>query len=90
MIEIQDTVIQEELSKIPPLTRETYFLTDSIASRIEFVMKEKGINKKQLAQLTHKKPSEITKWLGGGHNFTCKTLVLISHALGEKIIQVVQ
>lgn len=31
-----------------------------------------------------------TKWLGGGHNFTCKTLVLISNALGEKIIQVVQ
>ena len=29
------------------------------------------------------------KWLGVGHNFTCKTLVLISNALGEKIIQVV-
>ena len=90
MIDFYDSIFQEELSKIPPLTRETYFLTDSIASRIEFVMKKKGINKKQLAQLTQKKPSEITKWLGGGHNFTCKTLVLISHALGEKIIQVVQ
>ena len=53
-------------------------------------MKAKGINKMQLAQLTHKKPSEVTKWLGGRHNFTCKTLVLISNALGEKIIQVVQ
>ena len=90
MIEIHDNLLKEELTKIPPLTRETYFLTDAIASRIESVMKEKGINKNQLAQLTHKKPSEITKWLGGEHNFTCKTLVLISNALGEKIIQVVQ
>ena len=90
MIEIHDSLLKEELGKIPPLTRETYFLTDAIASRIESVMKAKGINKKQLAQMTHKKPSEITKWLGGGHNFTCKTLVLISNALGEKIIQVVQ
>ena len=90
MIEIHDSLLKEELAKIPPLTRETYFLTDAIAARIESVMKTKGINKKQLAQMTHKKPSEVTKWLGGGHNFTCKTLVLISDALGEKIIQVVQ
>ena len=89
MIEIYDNLFKEELVKIPPLTRETYFLTDAIAARIESVMKAKGINKKQLAQLTHKNPSEVTKWLGGGHNFTCKTLVLISNALGEKIIEVV-
>lgn len=90
MIEIHDSLFKEELDKIPPLTRETYFLTDAIAVRIELVMKKKGINKKQLAQLTHKKPSEVTKWLSGEHNFTCKTLVLISNALGEQIIQVVQ
>ena len=88
MIEIYDDILREELAKIPPLTRQTYFLTDSIAARIETIMKAKGISKKQLAELTHKRPSEISKWLAGGHNFTCKTLVLISNALGEDLIQV--
>ena len=88
MIEIYDDILREELAKIPPLTRQTYFLTDSIAARIEAIMKAKGISKKQLAELTHKRPSEISKWLAGGHNFTCKTLVLISNALGEDLIQV--
>ena len=32
MIEIHDSLFKEELAKIPPLTRETYFLTDAIAS----------------------------------------------------------
>ena len=88
MIEIYDDILREEVAKIPPLTRQTYFLTDSIAARIEAIMKTKGISKKQLAELTHKRPSEISKWLAGGHNFTCKTLVLISNALGEDLIQV--
>lgn len=88
MIEIYDDILREELAKIPPLTRQTYFLTDSIAARIEAIMRTKGISKKQLAELTHKRPSEISKWLAGGHNFTCKTLVLISNALGEDLIQV--
>ena len=88
MIEIYDDILREELAKIPPLTRQTYFLTDSIAARMEAIMKAKGISKKQLAELTHKRPSEISKWLSGGHNFTCKTLVLISNAIGEDLIQV--
>ena len=70
ILNIFDTAFNEKLAKIPPLTRETYFLTDAIAARIESVMKTKGISKKRLAELTHKRPSEVTKWLGGGHNFT--------------------
>ncbi|MBR1514544.1 MAG: helix-turn-helix transcriptional regulator [Bacteroidales bacterium] len=88
MIEIYDNILREELAKIPPLTRQTYLLTDSIAARIDAIMKTKGMSKKQLAELTHKRPSEVTKWLAGGHNFTCKTLVLISNALGEDLVQV--
>ena len=76
--------------KIPPLTRETYFLTDAIAERIDAIMKEKGISKKQLAELTHRRPSDVTRWLGGGHNFTCKTIAMIQQALGEKIVEVVK
>ena len=84
MIEIHDDILREELAKIPPLTRETYFLTDDIAERIDAIMKQKGISKKQLAELTHRRPSDVTRWLGGGHTFTCKPIAMIQVAVEEK------
>ena len=42
------------------------------------------------AELTHRRPSDVTRWLGGGHNFTCKTIAMIQLALGEKIVEVVK
>ena len=88
MIEVFDDILRDELAKIPPLTRETYFLTDAIAERIDAIMKEKGISKKQLAELTHRRPSDVTRWLGGGHNFTLSTLARISVVLDVPLISV--
>ena len=87
---IYDDLLQEELSKITPLQKATYRLSDSIAERIEQIMKNKGISKKQLSELTRRRPSEVTKWLSGSHNFTCKTIALISMALGEELVSVTQ
>lgn len=85
-----DKGLQQELNAIPLEIKETYKITDSIAKKIEDVMNKKGISKKQLAEKTHKQPSEITKWLAGGHNFTCKTIALISMALNEPIIKITE
>ena len=71
---IYDDLLQEELSKTTPLQRATYLLSDSIAERMDQIMKNKGISKKQLSELTQRRPSEVTKWLSGSHNFTCKTI----------------
>lgn len=87
-IEIYSPIVREANSRITDVEWETDVLTESIASRIDQVMKEKGISKKQLAELTHRRPSDVTRWLGGGHNFTCKTIALIQHALGESVIQI--
>lgn len=81
---------REVMESITPLERATSDLTDGIAGRIDTVMKHKGINKMELAKRTGHRPSEVTKWLGGGHNFTCKTIALISQALGEDLIRVVK
>jgi hypothetical protein len=35
-----------------------------------------------------KRDSEISKWLGGGHNFTIATIAKIEAVLGEDIISV--
>ena len=55
------------------------------AEQIEAAMKERGLGKKQFAELMHKNPSEVTKWLSGKHNFTIALLEDISKALGVRI-----
>ena len=90
MMKFFSDIVREEFDKITPLQMSTFELSDSIAERIYTIMKRKGISNSQLAKMTGRKPSEVTKWLGGGHNFTCKTIVLISNALGEDLIRVVK
>lgn len=87
---IYDDILREELANIPPLDRATSSLSDNIAERIDTIMKRKGITKSQLAKMTGHRPCEVTKWLSGGHNFTCRTIALIQMALGVNIIQVAE
>ena len=87
-IKIFSPIIREAYDHIPALDWATDEITEGIASRIDAVMKEKGISKKQLAELTHRRPSDVTRWLGGGHNFTCKTIALIQQALGVPLIEI--
>ncbi len=89
-VRIFSPIIQEAYDNISELDWATDALTDGIANRIDSVMKDKGISKKELAALTHRRPSDVTRWLGGGHNFTCRTIALIEQALGVSIIQIVQ
>ena len=83
-------VIQEAYDSISPIDWAADVISDSIAGRIALVMKEKGINKKELAALTHRRPSDVTRWLSGTHNFTCRTIALIEQALGVPIIEIVK
>jgi len=85
-IKIYSPIIQEAYDTIPDIDWATDAITEGIANRIVAVMKEKGVTKKELADLTHRRPSDVTRWLGGGHNFTCRTIALIEQALGVEII----
>ena len=55
------------------------------AAQISDAMQARGINGRQFAQLLHRNPSEISKWLSGTHNFTQDLLTEISIALGVEI-----
>ena len=61
-----------------------------ISERIYQILQEKGMTKRDLARLTGKKESEVSRWFAFGHNFTCKTIALIQLALGTSIIEVAQ
>ena len=81
-------IVREAMESITPLEKATSDMTDGIAVRLEAVMKKQGMSKSELARRTGRRPSDVTKWLGGGHNFTCKTIALIEQAIGTRLIDV--
>ena len=56
-----------------------------IALEIIAAMKERGLNKKQLAALMKRNPSEVTRWVSGKHNFTVSLLEELSEVLDTPI-----
>lgn len=80
--------LRELLSDITPEERTEARLSFQISNRLDLLMKEKGLSKKQLADAIGKRPSEITRWLSGEHNFTLSTLAMLSAFFGKPIISV--
>lgn len=63
-------------------------LSFAIADKIASVFKEQGMTNKEFAKLVGKTEAEVSRWLGGTHNFTLKTIARISSALDCEIIKV--
>ena len=82
------TSLRELLGEITPEERAEARLSFQISNRLDFLMREKGLSKKQLADAIGKRPSEITRWLSGEHNFTISTLAMLSSFFGKPIITV--
>ena len=61
-------------------------LSVSIANRIYEIMEEKGLSRKDFAQLMGKTETEASRCLSGTHNMTMATIAKISNVLGEDII----
>ena len=80
--------LKELLSDISPEERAEARLSFQISNRLDSLMKEKGLSKKQLADAIGKRPNEITRWLSGEHNFTISTLSMLSSFFGQPIITI--
>ena len=78
----------KELLNIIPEERAEARLSFQISNRLDELMQNKCLTKKQLADAIGKRPSEITRWLSGEHNFTISTLSMLSTFFGEPIISV--
>lgn len=78
----------EMMAIVPDDVREELRLSFTISNRIAALMKERGLNQKQLAEAMGRRPCEVTKWLSGQHNFTLKTIAMISTFFGKPIIPV--
>ena len=80
------TLLDNLLGEITPEQQARTDRKMRIACMIDDAMKVKGYGKKQFADKIGRKPSEITKWLSGTHNFTIETISDIERVLGVRII----
>lgn len=83
-----NTSFQQMLAAVPADIRQEVALEVAISNRINELMMRRGLSKLEFAQALGKRPSEITKWLSGQHNFTIRTLSLLSAFFGEPLISV--
>ena len=80
------TTFAKMTAAVPPEIRKEIDLEFAVSNRIEALMKKYGLTKLQLAQKLGKRPSEITKWLSGQHNFTLRTIAQLSAFFGEPLV----
>ena len=81
--------LQEIFDEIPREKREETRLSFAISNRIDTLMRQRGLNRKQLAEALGKRPNEITRWLSGEHNFTLATIAKLYTFFGNPIVDVV-
>lgn len=80
--------LQQLLDGMSPELQLRTKLSVAIANRIEALMRAEGLSKKQFAESLGRRPSEISKWLSGEHNFTIATLSKLGAFFGQPIITV--
>lgn len=81
-------LFNEEIEKIPNSLRLELDYSFAVADRIDAILRKKNMTQKEFAQKMGKTEAEVSRWVGGTHNFTLKTIAKISAVLGEKIITV--
>ena len=79
---------KEMVAQVPAQVKEEINLSFAISNKIDFLMHEQGLSKKQLADKIGKRPSEVTRWLSGEHNFTIATIAMLSTFFGKPIITI--
>lgn len=79
-------VYKKALATIPKDVSLQVEWSFSISDKIDARLKELGITQKEFARMMGKTEAEVSRWLGGTHNFTLKTLAKISAVLDEDLI----
>ncbi len=83
--EYTSKTLEQAYSDITPLSLQQVEYTMTIADKIVLLMKKNKLTQKVFADKLGKRPSEITKWISGLHNFTIHTLTEICFAFNIKI-----
>ena len=82
------TSFRQMLEAVPADIQHEADMEIASSNRISELMAERGLSKLEFAQALGKRPSEVTKWLSGQHNFTIRTLALLSAFFGKSLVRV--
>lgn len=85
---MKSKVAERMMAKMPEDVKIFVDKYADIVVRINQLLKEKGYSQKDLAEKLDKRPSEISKWLSGDHNFTLRSIAKLEAELGETILYV--
>jgi transcriptional regulator with XRE-family HTH domain len=77
--------LEERRKRIPGDVKIFMEKSFAIVEQIDMILRKQKKTQKDLADLLHKRESEISKWMRGTHNFTQRTISKIEHVLGETI-----
>ncbi|MCF8325468.1 MAG: helix-turn-helix domain-containing protein [Leadbetterella sp.] len=71
---------------IPEKTKDNISKRMGLAAQIDDALKNRGFTNQEFAFMMGKKPSEISRWLSGTHNFTTETLWEIERVLSIQLL----
>lgn len=83
---IHNPILQRSISRLSPESVEHSRLAFDVSDHLSAILQQKGMTQRDLAKGLGKSEAEVSKWLGGTHNFTLKTIATIQSFLGEHLI----
>ena len=83
------SLFQQVLDETPKEVRLQVEWSYDIADKLDAKLRQMGVSQKEFARRVGTSEAAVSKWIGGGHNFTLSTLAKISSVLGEPIISIV-
>lgn len=79
-------LFQKALSEVPDELKLQIDLSFAISDKLAGILEERGMSQRDFAKAVGKTDTEVSRWLGGTHNFTLKTIAKISSVLGCDLI----
>lgn len=77
-----------KLKTVPSEVSEEVRLSADVISRLDYILKTKGITQRELARRMGRSEAVISRWTTGFPNLTLKTIAELSNAVGEPLIVV--
>ncbi len=81
-------LFEECLAQVSEEVKLELDMSFALADKIDSILREKNMSHKQLAKRMGKTEAEVSRWFGGTHNFTLRTIAKLSDALGVKLLTI--
>lgn len=81
-------IFADAVEQIPHDIKKRVDWSMEVSDRLAAILAERGMTQRQFARMLGRSEAEVSRWLGGTHNFTFSTLAKISAAIGTDLISI--